>query len=70
VTTWLPNTKIISKRDNDSFLIQANKDGLLSLGWQLISMAQNDVPIGVHVHYDDSNALEDGSVEFIIDKIE
>ena len=35
---------------------------------QLLQLAQNEVPKGYHLHYDEYNSLEDGSVEFIIEK--
>jgi hypothetical protein len=51
-------------------VIQANTAGLISLARQLLTLAQNEVPSGYHIHYDESNALEDGSCEVILEKIE
>lgn len=48
--------------------IIANKEGLKSLANHLLNLAQDDVPIGYHLHFDESNSLEDGSSELIIEK--
>jgi hypothetical protein len=49
--------------------IQANKAGLISLAKQLLSLAQDETPIGCHYHLDDYDSLEAGSIELIISKI-
>jgi hypothetical protein len=51
-------------------VIQANTAGLISLARQLLTLAQDEVPPGYHIHYDESNALEDGSCEIILEKRE
>ena len=48
-------------------VISANREGLLSLAGQLKALAEG-MP-GEHIHYDESNALETGSSEMIIEKI-
>jgi hypothetical protein len=53
-----------------TIVIQANTAGLISLARQLLTLAQDGVPPGYHIHYDQSNALEDGSCEVILEKIE
>ncbi len=47
-------------------VISANREGLLSLQQQLAALA-GETP-GSHIHYDDSNSLEEGSVQLIIEK--
>ncbi|MGQ7856428.1 Imm32 family immunity protein [Pedobacter sp. WC2501] len=49
--------------------IQANKAGLISLAKQLLSLAQDETPIGCHYHLDDYDSLEADSIELIISKI-
>lgn len=49
-------------------IISANKAGLISLAKQMLSLAQDAVPVGYHMHYDEYNSLEEGSVELIIEK--
>jgi hypothetical protein len=57
--------------DNDNiFVIKANKAGLLSLANHFLTLSQNIIPSGNHIHLDDSNGLEDNSCEFIIEKVE
>ena len=56
----------VSKNDENSVLISANREGLLSLARQLMALA--DEGTGSHIHYDEYNSLEDGSVEMIIEK--
>ena len=49
-------------------MLKANKEGLESLAKQLLQLSQNERPKGYHLHYDEYYSLEDGSVEFIIEK--
>ena len=48
--------------------IIANKEGLTSLANHLLNLAQDNVPRGYHLHFDESNSLKDGSSELIIEK--
>ncbi len=57
----------VSVRNQNEVTISANKEGLLSLAGQLKALAEG-MP-GDHIHYDESNALETGSSEMIIEKI-
>jgi hypothetical protein len=66
---WDDNFSIETKVVNDSLIIKANKAGLLSLARHLQALAQDNVPNHYHLHLDDSNAFEDGSVEIIIEKV-
>ncbi|MDE6505836.1 MAG: hypothetical protein K2K71_01055 [Eubacterium sp.] len=50
-------------------LISANKAGLISLASHLLTLAQDGVESGTHIHFDDLNSLEDGSVGLIIEKV-
>ena len=50
-------------------IISANKAGLVSLAKQMLTLAQDAVPMGYHMHFDEYNSLEEGSVELIIEKI-
>ncbi len=52
----------------DYFTLSANKAGLTSLAIQLLTLAQDNVPAGCHIHYDKFNSLEDGSIELVIQK--
>ena len=57
----------VSVRNQNEVTISANREGLLSLAGQLKALAEG-MP-GDHIHYDESNALENGSSEMIIEKI-
>ena len=50
--------------ENDTVVISANREGLLSLARQLTALAEEGA--GSQLHYDEYNSLEDGSVEMII----
>ena len=51
---------------DDTVVISANREGLLSLARQLTALANES--IGCHIHYDVYNSLEDGSSDMIIQK--
>ncbi|MBQ6911551.1 MAG: hypothetical protein IJQ35_05220 [Bacteroidales bacterium] len=64
---WVGDFKIEVGLDIDNaVVISANRDGLLSLARQLTTLA--DESVGSHIHYDEYNSLEDGSIEMIIAK--
>ena len=48
--------------------IIANREGLVSLANHLLNLAQETVPSGYHLHFDEYNSLEEGSCELIIEK--
>ena len=62
--TWVDGFSIKVKVDSGTVIISANKEGLLSLAKQLTTLAEA-LP-GNHIHYDEYNSLEEGSVEMII----
>ncbi|GCE18691.1 hypothetical protein KDK_24910 [Dictyobacter kobayashii] len=51
-----------------SVVIKADKGGLISLARHLLTLAQDNVPAGCHVHLDESNSLEEGSCEIILER--
>ena len=65
--SWEKGFEISTNIGNNAITISANKEGLISLARHLITLAE--APIQEHLHFDDLNSLEDGSVELIIDKI-
>lgn len=65
---WTDGFRIRVDNDNKEVVISANREGLLSLAGQLTALAEG-VP-GDHIHYDDHNSLEEGSVELIIERTE
>ena len=65
---WIDGYNITVKAEGNEVLISANTQGLLSLAKQLFSLAKEET--GSHIHYDEYNSLEDGSVDLIIEKTE
>lgn len=65
---WVDGLCIKVDADKNEVVISANKEGLLSLSEICNTLASSDV-IGDHVHLDQYNSLEDGSVELIISKL-
>ncbi|RZK27124.1 MAG: hypothetical protein EOO43_00650, partial [Flavobacterium sp.] len=65
---WEKDFTIETKVVEGEILILANKAGLISLARHLLSLAQESVPEGYHIHFDEYNSLEDGSVEIILQK--
>jgi hypothetical protein len=66
---WEKGFEIEVKYENDAILINANKAGLISLANHLLNLAQDNIPEGIHAHFDDLNSLEEGSKDLIIQKI-
>ena len=64
---WVEGFEIKAAAENGEIVISANKEGLLSLAKQL-TVLSDGVP-GDHIHYDESNSLEEGSAELIIERI-
>ncbi len=64
---WIDGFKIKTAAANGEVVISANREGLLSLAKQLAALAEGSP--GEHIHYDEHNALEEGSVEMIIEII-
>ncbi len=64
---WIDGFEINVRIDNDTAVISANREGLLSLANHLKSLAEE--PPGSHIHLDAYNSLEEGSSELIIEKV-
>ena len=65
---WEDNFKIKSTVNENSIIISANKEGLLSLARHLTALAKS--ASGDHIHYDEYNSLEEGSTEVVIEKVQ
>lgn len=50
---WEDGAKYIATSDEESVILKANSEGLLSLAKQMIYLALNSIPTGSHVHYDE-----------------
>lgn len=69
VLNWEGNFQIKVSDKNGCISIEANTDGLVSLANHLLNLAQSTVLSGTHVHLDEYNSLEEGSLDLIIEKI-
>ena len=63
---WISGFEIKAVVNNDEIVISANREELLSLAKQLTLLADG-IP-GDHIHYDESNSLEEGSAKLIIER--
>ena len=63
---WEDNFEISTHTETNAVLISANKEGLISMARHLLSLAQENIPSGYHIHLDEYNSLNDGSIELIV----
>ena len=61
---WEDGFEIHTSTREGEMVISANREGMLSLANILIDLA-NENP-GTHIHLDEFNSLEDGSIELVI----
>lgn len=66
---WEPGFCIETQVIDSKITLKLNKEGLISLARILNSLASDEIPNNYHLHLDDSNSLEDGSNEIIIEKV-
>ena len=69
ILNWEENYKIEINEEHGETVISANKEGLLSLANHFANLAQDDIPVGSHIHLDQYNSLEEGSCDVIVQKI-
>lgn len=62
---WVDGFQIRVSVDTGEAVISANWEGLLSLARQLVALTEE--PAGSHIHYDENNALEEGSAGLIVE---
>jgi hypothetical protein len=67
-TEWVVGFEIKTAYENGEIVISANREGMISLAKHLTTLA--DGAPGDHIHYDEHNALEDGSADLIIERVQ
>jgi hypothetical protein len=67
VFKWEDGFSIAVKIEDNTVTLTANREGLLSLANNLVTLAQTTTSRD-HFHLDENNSLEDGSAELIIEK--
>ena len=65
---WEPGFTIRVTLEDGACGVIANAEGLISLARHMLTLAQDQVPVGVHLHLDDLNSMEPGSAELIIER--
>ncbi|MBQ1566135.1 MAG: hypothetical protein IIZ82_08430 [Clostridia bacterium] len=65
---WEEGFQIDVRTESGAAVIRANREGLLSLANHMKTLAEE--PAGSHIHLDPYNALENGSAELILERIE
>ncbi|MFJ5229291.1 hypothetical protein ACIQBJ_05255 [Kitasatospora sp. NPDC088391] len=65
---WDDGFQILVDRAQSEVTIRANAAGLISLARHCLTLAQDAVPPGSHIHLTDSVELEAGSGDLVIDK--
>ncbi len=68
-TEWIGEESISVRVDGNEVVIAGNEQGLTTLAKHLLTLAQESVPAGCHLHYDAGNELEEGSCGLIIERI-
>ncbi len=69
ILNWEGNFKIKVSDITGSILIEGNTDGVVPLENHLLNLSQSPVSTGTHLHLDEHNSLEEGSLDLIIEKI-
>ena len=64
---WEDGFTIRTRIEDDTAIISANREGLISLANILLTLS--DEHSGDHIHLDEYNSLEEGSSELIIEKM-
>jgi len=65
---WEPGFDIETKYEEGTVIFMANKAGLISLAKHLLNLAQDEIPLSYHLHFNENNSLNEGSVELIVQK--
>ncbi|MFJ3764806.1 hypothetical protein ACIPQJ_13005 [Streptomyces sp. NPDC090082] len=68
VFTWDADARIEVRNLGGEVVIEANAAGLRTLAGHLLVLAGEGVPDGAHLHLEESNGLEDGSVGLVLER--
>ena len=67
---WEEGSLIKTRLQNGkSLVIEANSAGLISLARLFLTLTNDEASKGEHWHLDDTNSLEEGSVELVVVRI-
>ncbi|MEU6300523.1 Imm32 family immunity protein [Streptomyces erythrochromogenes] len=68
VFTWEADARIEVRDLGGEVVIEANAAGLRTLAGHLLVLAGDGVHDGAHLHLEDSNGLEEGSVGLVLER--
>ncbi|MDX2602809.1 hypothetical protein PV379_39635 [Streptomyces caniscabiei] len=68
VFTWEEGARIEVRNLGGEIVIEANAAGLKTLAGHLLTLAQDGTPDGAHLHLDEHNGLEEGSVALVLER--
>ncbi|MFD7942535.1 hypothetical protein [Streptomyces sp. NPDC059744] len=68
VFAWDEDARIEVRNLGSEVAVEANAAGPRTLADHLLTLAQDGVPDGSHLHLEDGNGLEDGSVGLVLER--
>ncbi|MPY37107.1 hypothetical protein FNH09_39605 [Streptomyces adustus] len=68
VFTWEEGARIEVRDLGGEVVIEANAAGLRALASHLLTLAQDGTPDGAHLHLEENNGLEEGSVGLVLER--
>jgi hypothetical protein len=67
---WSLGFEIEVQAHQGEVVIKANKAGLVSLAQHMLTLAEDPMPNGTHIHLDPARELEDASLDLVIERTE
>lgn len=68
VFTWEEGARIEVRNLGGEIVIEANAAGLKTLAGHLLTLAQDGTPDGAHLHLEENNGLEEGSLGLVLER--
>ncbi|MFI6941942.1 hypothetical protein ACIBI4_21945 [Streptomyces sp. NPDC050418] len=68
VFTWDEDARIEVRNLGSTVVVEANAAGLRTLAGHLLTLANDGVPDGSHLHLEDGNGLVEGSAELVLER--
>ncbi|MFF3448288.1 hypothetical protein ACFYXJ_14280 [Streptomyces sp. NPDC002667] len=68
VFTWEEGARIEVRDLGGEIVIEANAAGLKTLAGHLLRLARDGTPDGAHLHLEECNGLEEGSVGLVLER--
>ncbi|MBT2443326.1 hypothetical protein J7E93_25170 [Streptomyces sp. ISL-36] len=68
VFEWDEDARIEVRALGREVVIEANAAGLGTLAGQLLALAGDGVPDGAHLHLENGNGVEEGSVDLVLER--